>query len=98
MGLTKLHRGPWQTSLGAMEANGHRRAGAQSKRGSPTKLWDSPTQNAGVRGRTLDTGSNAPYGERYSTRVGSPTKLPPKGGDRWPYPLIHLGTHSHPGH
>ena len=29
----RLHRGPWQTSAGAMEATGDRRAGTQSRRG-----------------------------------------------------------------
>ena len=34
---TRLHRGPWQTSPEAMEATGDRRAGTQSRRGSPAK-------------------------------------------------------------
>ena len=32
-----LHRGPWQMSPGAMEANGDRRAGTQFGRGLPAK-------------------------------------------------------------
>ena len=43
-------------------------------------------------------GSNAPFGERYSKRLGRPLELPPKGGGMWPYPRTHVGTLSHPGH
>ena len=45
----RLHRGPWQTSPGAMEATGDRRAGTQSRRGSPAKQSGPATQATRVR-------------------------------------------------
>ena len=45
----RLHRGPWQTSPGAMEATGDRRAGTQPTRGSPAKQWGPATGATGVR-------------------------------------------------
>ena len=45
----RLHRGPWQTSPGAMEATGDRRAGTQSKRGSPATQSGPATQATRVR-------------------------------------------------
>ena len=45
----RLHRGPWQTSPGAMEATGDRRAGTQSRRGSPAKRSGLATQATRVR-------------------------------------------------
>ena len=45
----RLHRGPWHTSPGAMEATGDRRAGTQSKRGSPAKQSGPATQATRVR-------------------------------------------------
>ena len=45
----RLHRGPWQTSPGAMEATGDRRAGTQSRRGSPAKQSGRATQATRVR-------------------------------------------------
>ena len=45
----RLHRGPWQTSPGAMEATGDRRAGTQSRRGSLAKQRGPATQATRVR-------------------------------------------------
>ena len=45
----RLHRGPWQTSPGAMEATGDRRGGTQSRRGSPAKQSGPATQATRVR-------------------------------------------------
>ena len=45
----RLHRGPWQTSPGAMEATDDRRAGTQSRRGSPAKQSGPATQATRVR-------------------------------------------------
>ena len=45
----RLHRGPWQMSPGAMEATGDRRAGTQSRRGSPAKRSGPATQHTTVR-------------------------------------------------
>ena len=45
----RLHRGPWQTSPGAMEATDDRRAGTQPGRGSPAKQRSPATQATGVR-------------------------------------------------
>ena len=45
----RLHRGPWQTSPGAMEATGDRRAGTQSSRGSPAKQRGPATQATRMR-------------------------------------------------
>ena len=47
--LARLHRGPWQTSPGAMEATGDRRAGTQSRRGSPAKQSEPATAATRVR-------------------------------------------------
>ena len=44
----RLHRGPWQTSPGAMEATGDRRAGTQSRRGSAAKQSGPATQTTRV--------------------------------------------------
>ena len=40
----RLHRGPWQTSPGDMEATTDRRAGTQSRRRSPAKQRGPATQ------------------------------------------------------
>ena len=40
----RLHRGPWQTSPGTMEATVEQRAGTQSRRGSPAKQRGPATQ------------------------------------------------------
>ena len=45
----RLHRRPWQTSPGAMETTGDRRAGTQSRRGSPAKQSGPATQATRVR-------------------------------------------------
>ena len=45
----RLHRRPWQTSPGAMEANDDRCAGTQPRRGSPAKQRGPATQATGVR-------------------------------------------------
>ena len=45
----RLHQGPWQTSPGAMEATGDRRAGTQSRSGSPAKQKGPATQATRVR-------------------------------------------------
>ena len=45
----RRHRGPWQTSPGAMEATGDRGAGTQSKRGSPARQSGPATQITRVR-------------------------------------------------
>ena len=45
----RLHRGPWQTSPGAMEATVDRRAGTQSRRGPPAKQGGPATQARRVR-------------------------------------------------
>ena len=45
----RLHQGPWQTSPGAMDATGDRRAGTQSRRGSPAKQSGPATQATRVR-------------------------------------------------
>ena len=47
--LARLHRGPWQTSPGAMEATVDRRAGTQCRRGSPAKQGGPATQSKRVR-------------------------------------------------
>ena len=44
-----LHRGPWQTSPGGMEATDDRRAGTQPRRGSPAKQRGPATRATGVR-------------------------------------------------
>ena len=45
----RLHRGPWQTSPGAMEAANDRRVGKQPKRGSPVKQRGPATRATRVR-------------------------------------------------
>ena len=45
----RLHQGPWQTSPGAMEATVDRRAGTQSRRGSPAEQRGPATQATRVR-------------------------------------------------
>ena len=45
----RLHRRPWQTSPGAMEATGDRRAGTQSRRGLPAKRSGPATEATRVR-------------------------------------------------
>ena len=45
----RLHRGPWQTSPGAMEATNDRRAGTQPRRGPPAKQPGPATRATGVR-------------------------------------------------
>ena len=46
---TRLHWGPWQMSPEAMEATSDRRAGTQSRRGSPAKQSGPATQATRVR-------------------------------------------------
>ena len=43
------HRGPWQTSPGAMEATGDGRAGTQSRRGLPAQQRGPATRTTRVR-------------------------------------------------
>ena len=92
----RLHRGPWQTSPGAMEAPGDRRAGTQSRRGSPAKQSGPAIQATRVRrsyrrqaGAILLVVRDTPHG------WAAPQSCRPKEG---PYPWTHAGTPSHLGH
>ena len=49
LSAARLHRRPWQTSPGAMETTGDRRACTQSRRGSPAKQIGPATQAKAVR-------------------------------------------------
>ena len=95
----RLHRGPWQTSPGAMEATGDRRAGTQSRRGSPAKQSGPATQATRARRSYRRQAGAIPLVVR-DTPDGwaAPQSCRPNGGGMWPYPWTHVGTPSHLGH
>ena len=94
----RLHRGPWETSPGAMEATGDRRAGTQSRRGSPARQSGPATQTTRVRWSYRKQAGAIPLVVRDTPHGWAAPRVPPKGGDMWPYPWTHVGTPFHLGH
>ena len=92
LSLARLHRGPWQTSPGAMETTGDRRAGTQSRRGSPAKQSGPATQATRVRRSYRRLAGAIPLVVRDTPHGWAAPELPPKGGGMWPYPWTHVGT------
>ena len=94
----RLHRGPWQTSPGAMEATVDRRAGTQSRRGSPAKQSGPATQVTRVRRSYRRLAGAIPLVVRDTPHGWAAPRAAAQRRGMWPYPWTHVGTPSHLGH
>ena len=81
---TKLHPGLWQTSPGAMEATGDRRAGTQSRRGSSAKQSSPATQATRVRRSYRRLAGAIPLVVRDTPQGGLRVRCPEPLGSRSP--------------